>query len=120
MRQARFLLPMILLAAVAASCDSASEEDRRRLAALEQEFGAEYAFNFSPGGFYLNLVSQSSTAPTEQEAEEVFRVFWMDNGRPRVGEYVYLNVYDSSNNFLFQIYWDPRSQDLVVGEVEHY
>ncbi len=119
-QRTHWFLLLILLALVIAGCVNTSQEDRRRLAALEEKFGAGYAFNFSPSGIYLNAVSKSPTLPTEQEAKEIFRSFWLDNGRPRDSEYIYLNIYDSSNNFLFQIHWDPRSQDLVVGRVEHY
>lgn len=118
--QTNWVLLLILLALVITSCVNTSEEDRRRLAALEEEFGTEYAFNPSRSGIYLNAVSQSSGSPTEQAAKEIFRAFWMDNGQPRESEYVYLNVYDSGSEFKFQIHWDQKSQDLAVGEVEHY
>ncbi|GAB6037603.1 hypothetical protein JCM15519_21620 [Fundidesulfovibrio butyratiphilus] len=71
---------------------------------LKEKF-PEYAFDFDCE-FYIRVQARSKAVEaqtTQEKLEEIYRCFFMNgSGEKRVG-YVYLNYYDSSGEFQYQI-----------------
>jgi hypothetical protein len=57
----------------------------------------------------------------ENEARKAYQVFWMEGALPRAdSDFVYLNVYDSNERFLFQLYWEPTVKQVRLGKTEYH
>ena len=96
-----------------------TQQDQVRLVRLQQEFGRD--FNFSFEDVYLRARHRTGSA-TREEAINVYRAFWLDHAdKPRAdSNLVYLNVYDHSGRFQFQVYWEPTQRSLSFSQSEHY
>lgn len=94
--------------------------DQARLAHLCTEFSG-ITFSFDPGDLYLRARAESRDPISEKLALEVFRAFWLEEHQPRTdSSYVYLNIYDRSGKFQFQVRWDPEANRAALSSVEHY
>ena len=102
------------------SCGSGmTGEDRSRLEALNRQYGTHFIFEIEEP-LYVKAISRSGT-PDKKTAAAIYEAFWFNEQRPRTdSRYVYLNVYGTKQQFLFQAYFDPASQSVTFGTTEHY
>ena len=97
-----------------------SEADRAKLAELEQRFGSKYEFELD-GALYLRARARDSTHPPSADIEDVYRTFiFGQDGARRATTFVYVNVYERSGDFLYQIFYDPGLGRFVKSRTEHY
>lgn len=95
-----------------------SDNDAEMLQDVRSKFAERY--ELSPDGIYLAATARDGVVPTVEEAAEIYRSFWLPRGAPRRdSDLVYLNVYNDSGSFAFQLYWDD-STGPVVSHAEHY
>jgi len=115
-------IAIILAMLTLSSCGTwTTDEDEKRLAALEREFGHRY--EFSPqSDLYLDARCRADEPPTREEAERIFRAFWFtDRNEPRTDSaYVYLNIFDNRGVFQFQVFWDHRTKHLAYSGRPYY
>lgn len=97
-----------------------SDADLAGIERLRMRFGQRYEFKVDD--LYLCARRTQSGHPTRKEAEALFQTFWMNAAVvPRTdGSVVYLNVYDSSGRFSFQLFWDPGTRAIRESLSEHY
>jgi hypothetical protein len=112
---------LLLIVGLAVACGlGLSEDDRSRLAQVEERFGDRYRF-LSKTSLYLEAYRTAAGEPSEQEARTIYEAFWISDGKPRSdSQYVYLNVYDAEEDFVLQLYWDPDRREVVRSSTSHY
>lgn len=115
-------LGVLLLLAVAFACGTGpTAEDRDRLDLVESTWGDRYRFFLASDDVYLEAHRTAEGEPSEEEARAIYRDFWFNDGKPRSdSQYIYLNLYDDEESFLFQLYWNPQLQELVRSSTSHY
>jgi hypothetical protein len=104
------------------SCNTkVSAEDKRYLNELNQRFGARYIFELREDVY---LIARARTADPSHldEATSMYGVFWAIGPRsvPRSTSYVYLNLYDRTGTFQFQVFLDPHEKILRRSTTEFY
>jgi hypothetical protein len=120
----RSVLP-VLVFLVITGCDwtagaSATPEDRQRLERIAQRYRTQLEFTLE-SDLYMRAKLRPETRVSVAVLEQVYREFFFQpDGTRRETLYVYLNVYDARNRFLFQLYYDPRKQEITRGNAEHY
>lgn len=57
-----------------------TEEDQSRLQQVESTYGDRYRFRFARGDLYLEAYRTAAGEPTEQEAQAIYRDFWLVDG----------------------------------------
>ncbi len=114
----RLVLWLIFLLACTAP---ATDVDRARLAELETRFGDRYEFEFD-GDLYLRVTARDRVDPPVADVEQAYRTFMhRPDGTRRETSFVYLNVYDVNDDFLYQIHFDERNGKFgMTTEAEHY
>jgi hypothetical protein len=114
---------MLLLSPIL-SCYKPVEQDRVKLKELETKFGSRYEFSLTSDGIYLYAKLKKGATMYRNDDEEIYKIFIFNNfekEQRRDTSFVYLNLYDSKNNFLHQICYDPQSRKLVREyKREHY
>lgn len=117
--------PFIAWVALASlfGCGGPSPDDQAKLVELEKRFGNHYEFSFQGDSYLLAKLKKGATN-SDQETEEMYKLFLFQDFKKRErrsSSFVYLNIYDSKGNFLYQYFYDPQSQFFRKEEkVEHY
>jgi len=113
----------VLLLFVVEGCTHPSSEDNLQLSTLKAQFGGRYEFSLQ-AEFYLRVRMKPGIAGSESEAQEIYRAFFMKKGQGilerRRTSYVYLNVYDSEGEFLWQLFYNPSSGKIEKSMSENY
>lgn len=103
-----------------ACCPTPQPEDVKRMRMLREKF-PEYAFDFDCE-FYISARARSKAIEaqtTQEKLEEMYRCFFMDDsGEKRVG-FVYLNYYDSSGEFQYQLFYD-RNEKVFYKSLQDF
>jgi hypothetical protein len=116
------LAVVVFTACFLIGCGSkATREDLDHLEILALEFGERYRFELE-SEIYVKAYAQTDVLPSREEAEQIYRRFFMaDEGRKRSNSaFTYLNVYDRSSEFLFQVSWDPHTKRIERSNTEFY
>ncbi len=114
----RVILSLAFATLLACSDAKPSQEDQRREALLEQQYGAEYDFRLED--VYI-VATRRSGEPTHREAAAISKAFWSDTtGQLRSDTTMtYLNMHGPAG-FQFQAYYDRKSGELKFATTEHY
>ncbi len=113
----RFLgLASVLL--IVAACDRATLSDRDALRAVQQQWGNKYDFKLS-SEIYWTARAKPNVAVEEEDLRAALSVFAARIGR-RSSAFVYLNVYDSTGRFVFQLYQGNNGEIVKETKPEHY
>jgi hypothetical protein len=97
-----------------------SASDEERLGVLKREFGSRYGFALD-GDLYVRVVARDTVTSSPSEVERIYRTFMSDsNGGKRNTTFVYFNVYDSTEQFQYQLAFDPLRARFVIGNAEYY
>jgi hypothetical protein len=116
-----FVLVLVGLVVSGGCAPNPTQEDSRRIIALRKQY--ESSFEFNPGtDVYLKVRRHVGGSLPESEALAVARDFWAtQSGMRRTNSnYIYLNFYDRTGLFLFQVYWDPARNEYRVSHKEYY
>lgn len=109
-----------LLVVLVAGCTHESPEDARRLHAIRTQYGARLEVAIDDQ-LYLSARSVGVAQIDEPLARQLFAQFFLDGQVLRATDVVYLNVYDASSRFQYQLYFDPTTEAIVRQDgVEHY
>ena len=103
-------------------CANPSVEDKAKLKKVEQLFGDRYTFAFKDYS-YIHAVLKKGAVFAQQDGDEIYVLFRFEDfetRKLRQTAYVNLNMYDSKENFLFQLGYDAQSKKLARGTTEHY
>ncbi len=103
-------------------CANPSGEDKERVRELQRLFGDRYTFKFEDE-FYLHAQLKKGAVSSEQDAEEIYKVFKFTDFKKRLERhtsYIYLNMFDPKGVFLFQLHYDTRASIFVRGKTPHY
>ena len=112
---------LLLLICLLGCTVPATDADRARLAQLETQFGDRYEFEFD-GDLYLRVTARDRVDPPVADVEQAYRTFMnRPDGTRRKTSFVYLNVYDVNDKFLYQIHFDEHNGKFgMTTEAEHY
>ena len=103
------------------ACRSPSDEDGKRFSILREKYKGDFSFEMD-GDLYLKARLQRNRTVNESELIEIYRMFFFEEGyeRRRKTTFVYLNFYDFSGGFQYQIAYDPRQGRFVRSNAEYY
>lgn len=109
-----------LLVVLVTGCIHESPEDARRLHAIRTQYGARLKVAIDDQ-LYLSARSVGVEPIDEPLARQLFAQFFLGGQVLRATDVVYLNVYDASSRFQYQLYCDPTTGAIVRQDgVEHY
>jgi hypothetical protein len=109
---------LALVALILAACDSATSEDKEALLKVQQKWGDKYDFKLTSDP-YWTARAKPTRILNEEELRAALSLFGRrTNARPSA--FVYLNVYDMSGKFAFQLYQNPDGEILKETKSEHY
>lgn len=104
----RSLTGVILLLLAAFPLVGCGEEptdaDRKALARLEAKYGEGYSFEFKDEQYVL-VYPRGKAAPGQERGYEMYMLFRASEENAwnkRTTAYIFMNFYDSNDNFLFQ------------------
>jgi len=102
-------------------CENATEDDMKRLNVLEKTYGDKFHFKLE-NEFYLRVSVKKELEVDEKELIEIYKLFFFDElgGQRRKTSFVYLNYYDSTGKFRFQIAYDSNKNEFTKSKTEHY
>ena len=103
---------------IVAACDYATPADREALRKVQEQWGDKYEFKLS-SETYWTARAKPKTMVDEEEMRTALTVFTTRAGDQRSG-FVYLNVYDSTGQFVFQLSRDPDGKIGKELKAEHY
>lgn len=87
---------------------------------LKRDFGSRYSFALD-ADLYVRVVARDTVTASPSEVEKIYHAFMSDsNGGRRNTTYVYVNVYDPTEKFIYQLAFDPLSGRFVTSHSEHY
>ena len=109
-----------LLVFVLTGCDApGSARDRELVDEITRAHGGRIELTLEEN-LYLRARSRSGTV-SEPEMQQVYQAFFFEpGGGRRTTGYVYLNVYDAEDRFLFQLFHDPNRGRLIRSSAERY
>lgn len=111
----RFLGVGFLLAL--AACDYATPDDKEALRKVQQQWGRKYEFKLS-SEIYWSAQAKPDVTVDEAELRAALSAFGAHK-RPS-SPFVYLNAYDSTGRFVFQLYYDSNGDIAKEMKSEHY
>ena len=113
-----FILFALMLAASSCltACDHATEGDKIAFAKVERAWGAKYEFHLS-SDIYWSAKIRHGGGVDEEELRTIFDQF---SGTRKNTVFVYMNVYDATGKFMFQL--SRREDGGIAKEIkaEHY
>ena len=94
-------------------------DDVRHLEELKSAYDEHYEFSLK-WEEYLVVRARPNHNPKDQEVNEIYRRFYTDaNGKYfRQTNLIFLNLYDSDGRFLYKLYFDENSGNLVRSQRE--
>jgi hypothetical protein len=103
---------------ILATCDSATKGDREALHKVQERWGDKYDFKLSSDTYWTARAKPSVTID-EKELQAAVSLF---SRRTSVqpSAFVYLNVYDHTGHFVFQLYQNPSGDIVKDTRSEHY
>jgi hypothetical protein len=105
-----------LLAGGLLGCQTRStSEDLRRLEFLNEEYAGDFKLAFKYP-VYLEVKALGSGQVKTDEVENIFVFFFLEPHKDRTREdtnYTYLNFFDYRGEFQYQLYFNPRTKEIV-------
>ena len=111
-------LSVVLFAAIA--CEAPSTADKARLKVLESSYGDQFKFAIEEN-LYLRVTQRTPPPVPEEQLRAIYERFVFDGAARRTTPIVYLNYYDANGRFQYQLFYDPKTQQIQRDDhSEHY
>lgn len=120
MQKIIYILLFVVISALLLSCNNTSDSDMAMMAHLNQKYGDRYEFKLTDICMYA-FVKQP-----EINKDEILTIYkeWRSvdskSNNIRKTSFVYLNVYDQNGEFVYQLYFDPKTNAIANSSAEHY
>jgi len=116
-----FIVGLFIFVATLCSCKSlATPDDLSRLKGLNETYAGKYRFIFEED-LYLTAETFDEQPMEKSEAIEIYKTFWFDGeNERRETSFVYLNVFDKTGRFQFQLSWDREKKQFGYSKRPYY
>ena len=113
-------ITLILLLSLMSSCSKPNNGDRNLINELSKKWHSSYSITPSCD-IYLTLKCKSDKVD-ENEIKSIFSSFFIkkDSNILRDSSYVYLNIYNKNNIFLYQLYYDINKKKIIKSYQDSY
>lgn len=118
MKYLTLILILILILPLFYSCSRHNNEDEKLINELNKKWDSSYSI-IPTYDIYLSLRSKSNKV-NENEIKNIFSDFFIRKGTDRDSFYIYLNIYDKHNTFLYQLYYDRNKKKIIKCYQEAY
>ena len=124
--KARKFLPrlaLLMLTMIITACTNyATPEDNRRLKELENRYGNRFNFVLE-NETYINVGCKKGVRSDERELINIYKTFFWDDyldDTRKDSSYVYMNLYDSSGTFEYQLFYEINKRQFMKSRADHY